>query len=301
MDQLSQVEIFLEVVKQESFAAAARSLGMSGPAVSKQVQSLEKKLGVKLLHRTTRRVSLTEEGSLYSQKARVAIEDLNEAKQEILDLQSSPVGRLKINAPMSFGRQYLVEPIARFAKLYPDIEMEVDFDDRWVDMVGEGYDVVIRIGVLNDSSLVARKLAPCPISLFASPAFLEEYGEPKSIRGISDYPAIIYTKQSQSHEWRFADADGNIATVKLKRHFAANNAELEVEACLQGIGLAILPIFAAAPYLETGQLIPVLPDHQTTPERGIYALYPQNRMQSTRVTLFVDWLKECSRDYPWQP
>lgn len=299
MDHISKVGIFLEVVQRGSFAAAARSLGMSGPAVSKQVQSLERKLGVKLLHRTTRKVSLTEEGSIYSVRARKALEDLNEAEQQILEMKASPTGRLKINAPMSFGRQYLVEPIARFAKLYPEIDLEAHFDDRWVDIVGEGYDVVVRIGALNDSSLVARKLADCPISLFASPSFLEEKGMPKTIEDVERYPAIIYTQQNQSHEWRYLGPKNHTGVLKLKRHFAANNAELEVEACIQGIGIAVLPIFAAAEHLQAKRLVKILPEYRAAPERGIYALYPQNRNLSTRVRLFVDWLAECSRTYPW--
>ncbi len=167
MDHISRVGVFLEVAKYESFAGAARALGLTGPAISKQVQSLEDQLGIKLLNRTTRHVSLTEEGAIYFDKARKALDDLNEAEQQIQELKACPTGKLKVNAPMSFGTQFLTRPIAAFAEQYPEVELEVDFDDRWADVVVEGFDVVIRIGTLQDSNLIARKLAPCPIILCA--------------------------------------------------------------------------------------------------------------------------------------
>ena len=158
MDHISRVGLFLEVVKHQSFAGAARHLGMTGPALSKQVQALEDQLGVRLLHRTTRQVTLTEEGAIYSERARKALEDLEEAERQVQDLKTCPTGVLRINAPMSLGQRCLVEPIAAFANAYSDVQLDVDFDDRQVDILAEGYDVVIRVGVLHDSSLIARKL-----------------------------------------------------------------------------------------------------------------------------------------------
>ena len=181
LDHISRVGVFLEVVKYESFAGAARSLGLTGPAISKQVQSLEDQLGVKLLSRTTRHVGLTEEGAIYFEKARQALEDLNEAEQQIQELKACPTGKLKVNAPMSFGTQFLTRPIAAFAEQYPEVELEIEFNDRWADVVGEGFDVVIRIGSLEDSTLIARKLAPCPIILCAGKKLIEEYGLPESV------------------------------------------------------------------------------------------------------------------------
>lgn len=302
MDPISRIGVFLEVVKQQSFAGAARALGTSGPAVSKQVQALENQLGVKLLRRTTRQVSLTEEGAIYSERAGKALADLREAKQQIQEMKACPTGRLKINAPMSFGRQYLVDPIARFAVQYPDIDIEVDFDDRWVDIVGENYDLVVRIGALSDSSLIARKLADCPISICASPDLISAHGMPKSIEELSNYPAVIYTKQNQSTEWRYEyseNSHGETGVIKLHRNFAANNAEMQLEACIQGLGIAPLPVFASANALQSGQLVALMPGYEMSPRRGIYALYPQNRHLSTRVRLLVDWLVESSNHFPW--
>ena len=307
MDHVSRVGIFLEVVKNESFAGAARALGMTGPAISKQVQTLEHNLGVKLLNRTTRHVSLTEEGAVYFDRARKALEDLNEAEQQIQELKACPSGRLKINAPMSFGTQFLTEPIAAFSKQYPEVELEVDFSDRWVDVVSEGYDVVIRIGSLEDSNLIARKLAPCPIVLCGSVKLLEDYcerygknnGHPKVASDIKDYPAIVYNRHAQRETWLYTDDKGKPGAIHLNRKFAANTAEMQLEACRQGVGVSLLPMFAAHKFLESGELIHILPQLTTRPERGIYALYPQNRYLSTRTRLFIDWLSQASEKFAW--
>ncbi len=299
MDHISRVGIFLHVVKHQSFAAAARKLGMTGPALSKQVQSLEDHLGVRLLNRTTRVVTLTEEGALYHDKARKALEDLDEAEKQIQELKDCPTGILKINAPMSFGKRYLTSPIASFAKKYPDVKMEVDFDDRHVDMIAEGYDVVVRIGALQDSSVISRKLATCPIVLCASAEFIQQHGQPTTPKDLQHFLGIIYNKHGLSNQWHYQDIHGIKGSAFIKQHFAANSAEMMLEACLQGIGIALLPIFVASTYLQSGQLIELIPNYKTAPERGIFAIFPQNRHLSTKVRLFVDWLTQCSKAFPW--
>ena len=300
MDHIARVEIFIEVAKHQSFAAAARELGITGPAVSKQVQALEDQLDVKLLYRTTRKVTLTEEGALYFDRARKAIEDLREAEQLLNERKECPTGKLKINAPMSFGRQYLVEPIAAFAKRYPEVEVEVDFDDRWVDIVGEGFDVVVRIGALEDSTLIARKLADCPIYLCASQACIEQHGLPEQLSDLADYPAIIYSRHGHQEDWHYIDQNGNKGSVKLRGVFAANNAEMQLEACLKGVGMAVIPVFSACPELQTGKLVRLMPEYQTHPQRGIFAVFPQNRHLSARVRLFVDALVDALKDVDWR-
>jgi DNA-binding transcriptional LysR family regulator len=299
MNDLSRVHTFVEVAKQESFVAAARVLGLTGPAVSKQVQALEKSLGVKLLYRTTRKVSLTEEGSLYFHRARKAMDDLAEAEQQIQELKECPAGKLKVNAPMSFGQQYLAKPIAEFAAKYPEVELEVKFDDRWVDVIGEGFDVVIRIGALADSTLIARKLAPCPIILCASPNYIATYGEPLSADDVGDFPAIVYTRHGQAEDWRYSNESGHKGVVRLNKRFSGNSAEMQVAACESGIGLALLPSFAVWSQLQSGKLVQLLPAYRTDPQRNIYAMFPQNRYLSTRVRLLVDYLSELGKLFPW--
>jgi len=299
MDHISRVGIFLEVVKCESFAGAARALGLTGPAISKQVQSLEDQLGVKLLNRTTRHVGLTEEGAIYFEKARQALEDLDEAEQQIQELKACPTGKLKVNAPMSFGTQFLTRPIAAFAEQYPEVALEVDFNDRWADVVAEGFDVVIRIGALEDSNLIARKLAPCPIILCAGKKLIEKHGLPNSVEQLSEYPGIAYNRHTQKEDWRYRDNNNVIGTQTLNRNFAANTAEMQLEACLHGLGVALLPAFSADAYLKSGELVSLYPEYSTYPESGINALYPQNRYLSTRTRLFVDWLSNASKDFSW--
>ncbi len=299
MDNLSRVDIFLEVVKQNSFSAAAKCLNMSAPAVSKQVQALENQLGVKLLNRTTRQLMLTEEGALYADKAKRALDDLHEAERQILDLKTCPTGLLRVNAPFSFGTQYLTQPIAAFAKQYPDVVMDVSFDDRYVDVIAEGYDVVVRIGALKDSSLVARKLADCPILLCASPEYFTQQAGIQSPDDLTKHQGIVYSKHDNRAEWQYIDPKGKINKVRLNRDFIANNAEAMLQACLQGLGLAVLPIFTAATYLNAGQLIHVLPEYKTHPALAIHVVYPQNRYLSTKVRLFIDWLVEASKALPW--
>jgi DNA-binding transcriptional LysR family regulator len=300
MDPISRIAIFVQVARLQSFVAAGRELGMSGPAVSKQIQALEDRLGVRLLNRTTRSVTLTDEGALYLDRAAKALEDLQEAERRIQELKDCPTGKLKINAPMSFGNQYLVGPIAQFAKRYPEVKVEVDFDDRWVDVIAEGYDVAVRIGVLDDSSLIARKLASCPIILCASRAYKDQHGLPNEPSQLPEFPAIIYSQHGQSEEWRYQTSDGSRGSVRLNRNFAGNSAEMQLEACLQGLGIALLPVFIASEHLDSGDLIRVLPAFETYPQRGIYALFPQKRYLATRVRLFVDWLSECGEEFPWQ-
>lgn len=299
MDHISRIGIFLEVAKYASFAQAARTLGLTGPAISKQVQSLENRLGVKLLSRTTRHVALTEEGALFYEKARKALEDLNEAEQQIQELKACPTGKLKVNAPMSFGTHFLTQPIAAFAEKYPEVEIEVDFNDRWVDAVAEGFDVVIRIGSLEDSTLIARKLASCPIILCAGKKLIEKYGLPRSVQSLADYPGIVYTQHNQKEEWRYINQENVVFSQTLNRNFAANTAEMQLQACLQGLGVALLPIFSVDRHLKTGELIALFPEYKTYPERGIFAMYPQNRYLSTRTRLFIDWLSDCSKDFSW--
>ena len=300
MDSVSRISIFAEVVEQGSFVGAGKQLGMTGPAVSKQIQNLESELGVKLLTRTTRHVSTTEEGQRYYERVAKVLADLDEARSEVQESKECPAGKLKLNAPMSFGIKYLSGPIAEFARRYPQVQMDVDFNDRWVDVVGDGYDLVIRIAALQDSGLIARKLGSCPILLCASPEFVEKYGVPETPNQLAGIPSVVYTRHSQNEEWRYRHrADGSTGSIRLERAFAANSGEQQLQACLAGVGLASLPIFLVAEQLDQGKLIQLLPDYETTPQRNIYAMYAPNRFLPTRVRLLLDWLSECSKDYAW--
>ncbi|MCH2189894.1 MAG: LysR substrate-binding domain-containing protein [Gammaproteobacteria bacterium] len=298
MRSLSRAKIFVTVAKLESFSAAGRELGLTGAAVSKQVQNLEKQLGVQLLNRTTRQVSLTEEGAVYYDGAARALADLAETEQRLQELKERPTGKLKVNAPMSFGNAFLNTPITDFAKEYPDVTMEIDYSDSWVDVVGEGYDVVIRIGEMKDSGLKARKLGDCPIWLCASPECLEKHGKIEGIDQLKEYPAITYSQHGRSESWVYGD-NTTTGSIKLRSVFSANTAELELEACLAGLGIAALPAFAVSSALRDGRLLRVLPQYETLPARYIFALFPPNRANSSRVRLFIDSLVGALESFDW--
>ena len=298
MPDISRIEIFIEVAKRESFAAAAKAMGLTGPAVSKQVMALEEELGVKLLHRTTRSVTMTDEGSLYFERASLAIEELKDAAADVQDLKSAPRGPLRIGVPLSFGQTHLLPVLSGFARKYPEIAMDVSFDDRAVDIIAEGYDVVVRIGVLRDSSLIVRPLGECPIYAVASPKYLAQHGTPETPKDLKQHRLIAYAHHGTHVEWKYRDAFGKTGLFKGEGSFRANTAEMMLQAALDGVGIAFLPGFSAASYLKAGKLIAVLPKYKSHPTRDIAALMPPNRYRATKVKLFVDWLSNACKAMP---
>ncbi len=299
MDHLSRIGIFIAVVKNQSFAGAARELGITSSAVSKQVQNLENELQVKLLNRTTRKVSATEEGAIFFERSARALEDLQEAKEQVHELKTNPKGSLKVSMPLSLGINYLIKEIASFAKTYPDIHLDISFDDRIVDIVGEGFDLVIRISELKDSSLIARRLAPCPFIICASSEYLKTHGNLISAEDLTNHNVLAYTRNTGLHEWRYKAPDGQSGQVTLNGTFKSDTGQMMREAALQGIGIAILPIFYVAEHLKSGGLIKVLPDYTTWPDRDIHAVFMPNRYLSTRLRLFVDHLAAICKSLPW--
>jgi DNA-binding transcriptional LysR family regulator len=300
MDQTDRIQCFVSVVRRGSFAAAARELGLTPSAVSKQVRHLEDALGATLLHRTTRNVTLSEQGALYFPRAQRAVDDLAEAARLLSDTHATPGGILKVNAPMSFGTAWLSGPIASFAKAHPGIRMDVDFDDRHVDVIAEGYDVVVRISPPEDSSLKMQLLGHCPILLCASPDYLRHHPPLTHPRDLRHHRGIVYTRHGLRNEWRWQGPDGETGSTRIAADFKANNAEMETAACMAGLGISLLPVFAAAEPLRQGKLVQLLPDYETAPQRSIFALYPPDRYLSRKVRLFIDALAACAKDWPWE-
>jgi DNA-binding transcriptional LysR family regulator len=299
MDHISRIGVFIAVVKAGSFAGAALSLGITSSAVSKQIQNLEQDLQVKLLNRTTRNVSPTEEGTLYFERAARALEDLKEAEDEINELKSRPRGPLKISLPQSLGVKYFGDAIARFAARYPEVELDVSLDDRFVDVAGEGFDLVLRIGSLKDTSLIARRLAACPFVLCASPAYLRAHGTPQRPADLAEHNTLVFTGNRGPHEWRFTNEAGETDHVALQGGFKADAGEMLCKAALHDVGIVLLPIFYVAEHLESRRLQHVLPEFETAPARDIYAVFPPSRFQSTRLRLFVDHLVAAAKQLPW--
>lgn len=300
MDHVSRVGVFIEVVKEQSFAGAARVLGITSSAVSKQVQNLEHDLQVKLLNRTTRNVSVTEEGAIYFERAARALEDLQEAREQIYELKSRPRGRLKISLPQSLGIKYLGQAIVEFAADYPEVELDVSLDERFVDIVNEGFDLAVRIGSLEDTSLVARRMASCPLVICASANYLEAHGTPLKPDDLTNHNVLAFTGNSGLHEWRYQDAVGQYGQVGLNGNFKSDSGDILCRAALEGVGIAILPIFYVAEHIKNQELYPVLSSYVTSPNRDIYAVFQPNRFQSTRQRLLVDHLVSTCRQLPWE-
>ncbi|NKB51143.1 MAG: LysR family transcriptional regulator [Rhizobiaceae bacterium] len=300
MDQFSRISMFLSVVDNGSFAGAARELGISSSAVSKQVQNLEHELKVKLLNRTTRQVSLTEEGAVYFERAGRALVDLQEAKEQIYELRSNPRGPIKVSLPISLGLKFLTPAIVSFARDYPEVELNVSLDDRHVDIVAEDYDLVLRIGSLPDSSLVARRLASCPLLICASPAYLKQHGTPETPEELSQHNVLAYTRNNASNDWRYQSADGKPGHVSLKGTFKCDAGDILCQSAIAGLGIVILPVFYIATHLVSGELQVILPEYETSPQREIHAVFRPNPYMSTRMRLFVDHLAKACRELPWE-
>lgn len=301
MQALGRIEIFLEVARLKSFAGAARALGITGPAASKQVASLEEALGVKLLNRTTRHVALTDEGAVYYERARLAVEELKEAAFQVQDLKTTPKGSLRIAAPLSFGHMHLLPIFSGFAKKYPDVNMEVVLEDKAVDVLADGFDVAIRIGAMSDSSLICKHLADCPLLLVASPDYLRRNGIPHSPADLKEHRMIIYSLHGSASEWRYKDKHGKTGMVRSDGIFKANTAEMMLQATLDSVGIALLPIFSVDSYVRAKQLVRVLPDYETQPLRQVVMLMPPNRHRAAKVRLFVDWMTAACKAMPWKP
>ncbi len=288
MDRLKSMEVFVKVVETGSFIAASEATGTSRPMASKHVQSLEDELGVRLLNRTTRRISLTEAGRSFHLRCVRVFEEIDAAVSEAGNMQVEPKGLLRINAPLTFGRTHLTRALALFQESYPGIEVDLTLNDRVVDIVDEGFDLAIRIGVLSDSSLVAKKLAPCRLVLCASPDYLKRCGTPEHPENLSEHNCLLYTYFTRDGCWKFGE-NGQTIEVAVGGDFRTNFGEAVAEAAAAGRGVVLEPSFTVAPFLADGRLMTLLPDY-ATPELNIYAVYPPSRLLPQKVRVLIDHL-----------
>ena len=300
MDNLADIAVFVRVVERGSFTLAAEELGLSRAVVSKYLSRLESRLGARLLHRTTRRLSLTEAGAALFEASRGAIERIEEAQSAVARFQSEPRGALRVSAPMSFGILHLGEPMAQFTGDYPGVSVELRLDDRYVNLVEEGFDVAIRIGVLRDSTLVARKLSVTRSIACAAPGYLAEKGEPQVPEDLAAHDCLLYTYLSAGNVWRFTAPDGREIPVAISGSVRANNGLVLAAAAAAGRGIAILPSFYLGASLREGKLRRILAEYRL-PELGIYAVYPQTAHVPPKVRVFVDFLaRRFGRKPEWE-
>ncbi|OLF39133.1 MULTISPECIES: LysR family transcriptional regulator [unclassified Psychrobacter] len=289
---------FVYVAEYESFTRAAKELGMSTAQVSRQISALEKRLNIKLLYRTTRKVSLTEEGRIFYQHCRGVLDGLDAAEQAVSNLQSKPQGRIKLTAPVTYGEQQLLPLVNDFMVQYRDIEVTAFLSNQKIDLVDGGYDLAIRIGKLSDSTMMAKKLSRRTNFVCAAPAYLKKYGTPHVLSELSQHNCLLGTRDY----WHFIDNDKHAdkevnkqadkeKNLRVSGTVQYNSGHSLVDAALKGLGIVQLPDYYVQQYLASGELVSLL-DNYREPEESIWAVYPHNRHLSPKIRLLVDYLAE---------
>ena len=286
---------FVYVAEHESFTRAAKELGISTAQVSRQISALEKRLNIKLLYRTTRKVSLTEEGRVFYQHCRSVLDGLDAAEQAVSNLQAKPQGRIKLTAPVTYGEQQLLPLVNDFMVQYRDIEVTAFLSNQKIDLVDGGYDLAIRIGKLSDSTMMAKKLSRRTNFVCAAPAYLERHGTPHSLSELSQHNCLLGTRDY----WHFIE-DGKIDSgknadkeknLRVSGSVQYNSGHSLVDAALKGLGIVQLPDYYVQKYLASGELVSLLNNYRE-PEESIWAIYPHNRHLSPKIRLLVDYLAE---------
>lgn len=291
MDRFADMQMFVKIVEGGSLSAAAEHLNLARSAVSRRLTELEARLGATLLNRTTRRVNLTDSGRAYYQSAMAILADLEEAESALAQSGCDLNGGIRVALPLSFGLLHLAPLIESFMRRHPGLRFDLDFSDRHLDLMQEGFDLAIRIADLADSSFIARRLVPIRHVLCASPAYLARAGTPREAADLDKHVCLAYSNQANPGLWRFRGPDGSPGSVRVPPRLLANSGEFLMRAGLAGEGLLLLPTFYLREALREGALVRLLPDH-VWPELAAYALYPPTRHLSRRVRVFIDFLAE---------
>ena len=297
MDRFEEMRVFAAVVDAGSFVGASDALEMSKAAVSRQVAGLESRLGVRLLHRTTRKLSLTAEGEVFHTRCKELLASVDEAEAEITSSSGEASGLLRINVPLSFGLLHLAPLWVEFMSLHPKVTLDVTLADRVVDLVEEGYDMAVRIARLPNSSLVSRKLTSTRMVLCASPAYLRERGTPAHPSELVRHEVMAYSLFSMGDNWEFAGPDGQV-TVKVVPRLRTNSGDTCRVAALRHRGIVLQPSFLVGPDLLAGTLVEVLPEYRSI-ELDVYAVYPTRKFVAPKVRLLVEFLADAFRMRAW--
>jgi len=286
---LNDILVFVKVIQEESFTRASVALNLPRSSVSRKVARLEDELGARLLQRTTRKLSLTEAGRLYYERCVRAVMDLKEAEQAVLDQQATPRGRVRVTAPVELGTGHILTPlILEFLETYPEVQIDLDLTNRYVDLIAEGYDLAIRAGVLSDSALIAKHLISTTWVLVASPEYLEERGTPLVPGDLTAHDCVIFGAQNVDTTWTLEGPNG-ATTVRVRGRLTVNDLSVVTAAAAAGVGIARVPSPFHQQELRRGRLVQVLPEY--TPGAGsLYAVYPSARHLSPKVRVFVDFL-----------
>jgi DNA-binding transcriptional LysR family regulator len=288
MDVLKAMTIFVEVANQQGFAPAARALELSTSAVSRYVIELEEWLGIQLFHRTTRKLSLTEEGALYLSRCQLVICDVDDIKQSVSGNLTEPQGKLRITAPVFIAKAWLQDLLPGYLNRYPQVSVELTAVDRFVDLVAEGYDIALRAGELADSTLIARRLMDVDLALVASPVYLAEYGTPASIDDLKSHNCLIDTVSGYANRWPLFDGKKR-KSVSVSGNVRVNSGEIVRSLAIAGIGIALLPRFLVLKDIHDSRLVSFL-ESSIDFRAGLYAVYPQRRHVSANIRCFIDYL-----------
>jgi DNA-binding transcriptional LysR family regulator len=298
LDRFTSIQVFARIAGLGSLSGAARSLGMSQTMATKHMAALEDRLGVKLLHRTTRKVTLTEAGRRYLESTERLLGELEEADAAASAERVEVTGTLRVNAPVSFGVREIAPLLATFSRMHPALAVDLGLNDRVVDLVEEGWDVAIRIGRIDDQTLIARKLARCRLMVAASPAYLRERGVPRTLADLSAHNCLGYTLSSAlgPHRWQFGN-DGDV-DVPIRGDLRANNGDALVAAAVAGQGLVYEPTFLLGDEIRAGRLVALELDHPPLELPGVFAVYAANRRPPAKVRAFIDFLVARFGDPP---
>jgi DNA-binding transcriptional LysR family regulator len=290
MNKFLEMQAFITVVETGSFVKAAEALGSSKPAVSRYLADLESRLGVRLLYRTTRKLSLTEEGKVFFERSKEILESLETAEGDISSRNQDAFGLIKVNAPFSFGIRKLAPLWGSFHSKYPKVELDITLSDRQVDVVEDGFDLAIRIASLENSSLISKKLTSTRIILCASPVYLKKYGNPKILQDLSNHQIISYSYWSKGDEWTFLGPKGS-ESIKVKPFMQSNNGDTCLTMALAHHGIILQPSFLVGEAIRAGTLVELLPNYKSI-ELGVYALYPSKKYLAPKVRVLIDHLYE---------
>ncbi|MEE1923894.1 LysR family transcriptional regulator [Pseudomonas sp. 148P] len=291
MGPVSELAFFVHLVRVGSLAATAREMNLTPPAVSKRLAQLEQRLGVRLLNRTTRSISLTAEGELYLVNAQRILGEIEEMERQVSSSRSEPKGLLRVNAPLGFGRSHVGPAISTFVQRHPEVEVQLQLTDRPINLPDDATDVAIRFGDLPDSRLIARKIASNRRRLCASPAYLERHGVPLTPRDLADHACIVLRQNDAAFgSWRLSRGK-QVQSVKVHGSLSTNDGEVALNWALEGHGILMRAEWNLARYLRSGELVEVLGDHETPPA-DIYAVYLERLNLSAKVSFFIEHLRD---------
>lgn len=299
MDEMMTNRAFLQVVESGSFSAASIELNVSVATVARQVNSLEARLGVHLLHRTTRTMSLTEAGKLYCERIRVLLQQYDSVKREISSYQKDVKGLLRVHLRHSVGNQVIVPALPSFLKQNPNIKLEVSLTDQREDLVSQGVDVAVWLGSLEDSSLIARRLSPGRRLVCCSPSYASAHGLPTTPQDLQNHNCIVYKAKSYDNSWRFAK-DGELEAVSVSGNLESESSAVLMTSAIAGLGFVMLQEAMVRGPIEAGQLINIFPDHHvssTDADTALFAVYPGSKQTSPKARAFIDFLVKLFKEY----